>query len=205
LVKLSSDLSHLTYSSFIGGSGTSGYGDRGRALTLTPTGEVLVGGDTDSSNLPMSSYAFDPYYAGGAGDGFISLEPLSASYTFGVGKLNSIGLRPILRPVGAPSAAIGSMLLKVGDAVPLRHGVFAYGPTLAAVPYLGGTLYMGKPIVRCPPTVAISAYGLAHMALAITPDMIGETRVYQFWYRDPAVADGSDTGLSSALKVTFTP
>jgi hypothetical protein len=205
LARLSADFQYLTYASYIGGSGTSGYGDRGRGLTLTPSGQVLVGGDTDSTNLPMSSYAFDSTFSGGSGDGFVSIEPVSATYTFGVGKLNSIGLRPILRPAGAPSAAIGSMKIKVGDAVPLRHGVFAYGPSLTSVPFLGGTMYMSKPIVRCPPTVVISAAGLAHMTVPITPDMIGQTRVYQFWYRDPAVADGTDTGLSGALKVTFTP
>jgi hypothetical protein len=204
MAKLSAGLD-LTYSSYIGGNGITGYGDRGRGLTLTHSGQVLIGGDTDSPNLPVSSSAFATQFAGGKGDGFISIEPLSATYSFGEGKLNSLGLRPKLRAITNPKVSLGTLSMQVSNAVPLATGVLAYGTSVVAKPFRGGTLYMGKPIVRMGPNLTLDAAGSAQLAIPMSPAMIGQTRVYQFWYRDAANSDGTGTGLSSAVKVTFTP
>lgn len=202
ITELSADLSHLTYSSYIGGHGQGGMGDRGRGLTLAPSGDLIVGGDTDSTDLPMSNYAFDDEYGGGSDDGFISLETLSTSYAFGVGKPNSIGLTPVLDLLSAPSLQAGSFSLQVSNAVPLHSGIFAFGNSLSAVPYHGGTLYMGQPLLRVG-VIATDATGNASITLPVTPNLFGVTRIYQYWYRDPAHPDGTNTGLSNAFKVTY--
>jgi hypothetical protein len=203
--KISPDLTHLLYSSYIGGHGHAGsFGDRGRALTLTPNGEVLIGGDTDSYDLPLPNYTYQDHFNGGNEDGFITLETINTSHAFGMGKLNSLSTRPVMTMVGSPSLQSGSFDLHVAGAVPLRNGVFAYGSSLVAVPYFGGTVYMGQPIQRAA-RIATDALGEATATLPVTPDLLGQTRIYQYWYRDPAHPDGTHAGLSNAFKVTYVP
>jgi hypothetical protein len=53
--------------------------------------------------------------------------------------------------------------------------------------------------------VVLGAGGGGVWSTAITPSMVGETRVYQLWFRDPAHPDGTGSGLTNAVKVTFVP
>jgi hypothetical protein len=204
IAKLSSDLRFLVYSSYFGGSGTQAFGDRGRGLVLTAEGDALIGGDTDSSNFPVTPGVFDNSYGGGQTDSFVSIESLSSSYPFGTGKLTSIGTEPKLRKVGSSSATVNNLAIVVSGAVPLRSGFLGYGFHLVEVPYQGGLRYMGMPVMRVPGAVQLDAVGEATAQLQVDPSMVGETRIYQFWFRDPAHPDGTHSGLSNALKVTFT-
>jgi hypothetical protein len=64
--KLSPDLSALLYSTYLGGSGTvSGFGDRGRCLALAPGGEVVITGDSNSSDFPTTAGGYSRTYRGG--------------------------------------------------------------------------------------------------------------------------------------------
>lgn len=137
-------------------------------------------------------------------DAWVSVEELTASYAFGSGKTSSLGLVPRLSWAGSTGAAANDLRLDVVGAVPHQGGFFAYAHRLTDVPYKGGVRYMGLPIVRLA-AVTLSGAGAATCAPAITPDLIGETRVYQFWYRDPAHPDGTGAGMTNALKLTFLP
>jgi hypothetical protein len=64
---LSPDLSKLRYSSHFGGSGH----DRIRDLARSNSGELVFGGDTYSTNLPITDYAFQTNYRG-AGDAYVA-------------------------------------------------------------------------------------------------------------------------------------
>jgi hypothetical protein len=64
---LSPNLSKLRYSSHFGGSGD----DRIRDLARSSTGVIVFGGDTYSTNLPITDGAFQKNY-GGAGDAYIA-------------------------------------------------------------------------------------------------------------------------------------
>jgi hypothetical protein len=105
---------------------------------------------------------------------------------------------------GSTSAAAANLKLHIVRALPSQRGYFAYGNYLINVPYQGGMRYMGTPIVRLT-SVVLDTSGATSVLLPITPDMYGATRVYQFWYRDPAHADGTHAGLTNALKLTFKP
>lgn len=205
VAKLTPDLRWLAYSTYIGGSGSGLYGDRGRGLTLTSAGDVILGGDTDSQDFPVTSGSFDTSFGGGTSDSFVDVERLSQSYPFGSGKLNSLGRTPILSINGAPSAANPSFALRVTRAVPNRLGVLAWSHSLIALPYQGGVRYIGLPVMRVPGIVALDAFGAAAIPLSIAPAMIGETRIYQLWHRDPQHADGTGAGLTNAVKLTFAP
>lgn len=64
---LSPDLSNLRYSSHFGGSGH----DRIRDLAHSSSGELAFGGDTYSTNLPVTDITFQANYRG-AGDAYIA-------------------------------------------------------------------------------------------------------------------------------------
>jgi len=71
VTRLSSDGSHLVYSTFIGGSGH----DRGVAIAGDDSGGVFVAGETTSPNFPVTTGTYDTSYNGGdayIGDGFVS-------------------------------------------------------------------------------------------------------------------------------------
>jgi len=77
--KLSPTLSTLLYSTYLGGSGTTGgFGDRGRCLILAPGGDVVVTGDSNSADFPVTAGAYDTSYNGG-NDAFVAKFSLSAS------------------------------------------------------------------------------------------------------------------------------
>jgi hypothetical protein len=39
----------------------------------------------------------------------------------------------------------------------------------------------------------------------VTADLVGQTRWYQWWYRDPTHPDGTGVALSDGLEVTYCP
>jgi hypothetical protein len=81
--KLSPTLSTLLYSTYLGGSGTSGgFGDRGRCLVLDGSGAVLVTGDSNSADFPVTAGSYDTTHNGGV-DSFVAKFSLSAPSTPG--------------------------------------------------------------------------------------------------------------------------
>ncbi|MEO6709439.1 MAG: hypothetical protein ABI054_07435, partial [Planctomycetota bacterium] len=72
----------------------------------------------------------------------------------------------------------------------------------ACVPFLGGTLYLGSQIHRLTGQV-LDGNGSTSYAIHLIPPLLGTTRDYQFWFRDPQQLDGSGAGLSDALQVRF--
>ena len=70
VLKLNAAGTSITYSTYLGGSGTNGETVDGLALDPTGTGHVVVAGSTDSTNLPTKN-AYDTTL-GGVYDGFIA-------------------------------------------------------------------------------------------------------------------------------------
>jgi uncharacterized repeat protein (TIGR02543 family) len=111
VAKLSSDLSSLLGSTYLGGSGT----DYGASLTLDSNYDLYLTGSTDSSDFPVTSGAFNTTYKGGY-DAFVaklsnSLSSLLAS-TFIGGSGYEIG----------SAIAIGSPQIAIGQTQPLPSG-----------------------------------------------------------------------------------
>lgn len=78
LTALSSDLATLSWSTYYGGDAAEGVGS---VLVLSPQGEVLVAGRTDSSSLPRTTRALQDSN-GGASDAFVTSVDPETGYVF---------------------------------------------------------------------------------------------------------------------------
>ncbi|MBI3134640.1 MAG: gliding motility-associated C-terminal domain-containing protein [Bacteroidetes bacterium] len=67
VAKLSSNLTSLLWSTYIGGTGL----ESGNSVQLSSTGDVFVGGGTTSSNFPATSGHMNAAFQGGSTDGYI--------------------------------------------------------------------------------------------------------------------------------------
>jgi hypothetical protein len=86
--------------------------------------------------------------------------------------------------------------------MPNRNGILFWGNQSAATPFQGGTLCAGGTVTRGS-LVITDGQGAASHAVTISAAMVGTTRFYQWWFRDPPAAFGS--GLSDALEASFCP
>jgi hypothetical protein len=88
--------------------------------------------------------------------------------------------------------------------VPKKPGVLIYSANSAQIPFQGGTLWLALPIKRGP-TFTLDTQGFFDLGLPIDATLVGTTRYYQAWYRDPAHPDGTATGLSNGGRTVFGP
>ncbi len=92
--KLSSDLTTLLASTYLGGSS----GDDANAIAIDSEGNVYVAGYTWSYNFPVTDGAFQTEYSGGWGDAFISklssdlTTLLASTYLGGIGYDHAYGI-----------------------------------------------------------------------------------------------------------------
>ncbi|HTF88400.1 MAG TPA: S8 family serine peptidase [Planctomycetota bacterium] len=121
---------------------------------------------------------------------------------YGSAKTNSQGQQPQLRSTGVPSLFGADFELTVTNGIPGKIGIALESSSRANIPFGGGTLLLQPPLHRYPP-VQFDANGAVSIAVPITPAMVGTTRDFQFWFRDPQHPDGTGIGLTDALEVQF--
>ncbi len=154
-------------------------------------GDLAVKRDGSAHAALSNAFPFDP-----------GSPPCAPVVAFGTGKTSSIGTQPTLYAVGSPKQSIDTFAFGCDEGVPLAVGVLFHGQASQARPFFGGTLYALPPLRRHL-GFQFDFGGLAFIPLPVTNDMVGETRVYQLWFRD--LADPLGVGLSSAVEVTFCP
>ena len=71
VAKLNATGSALIYSTYLGGSGGSSFGDAGNAIVADSAGNADVTGQTDSTDFPTAN-ALQPTHGGGTFDAFIA-------------------------------------------------------------------------------------------------------------------------------------
>lgn len=122
---------------------------------------------------------------------------------YGIGKLNSAGTRADMSFAGTPSLTSDDFTLEVSGLTPDNFGIVFYGDASAELPFGGHFVYIAGPITRLPPAGPSSPTGTVSQPIPIDPGLVGTTRFYQYWGRDPGAGDGSGIELSSALQVPF--
>ena len=82
VTKLSPDGSALDYSTYLGGSNTSGFFDLGSGIVVDSTGAAYVAGEAHSANFPVTPGAFDTTQNGGV-DAFVTkLNPAGSALDY---------------------------------------------------------------------------------------------------------------------------
>jgi Beta-propeller repeat len=82
VTKLSPDGSELDYSTYLGGSNSSGFFDLGSGIAVDGTGAAYIAGEADSANFPVTTGAFDTTDNGGT-DAFVTkLNPAGSSLAY---------------------------------------------------------------------------------------------------------------------------
>jgi hypothetical protein len=124
------------------------------------------------------------------------------SVAYGTGKITSLGQEARLGSEGFASEAQDDFELSVTQAIPNVAGVAFWGLAAASTPFQGGVKYVASPTQRMG-VVQTDANGRAAVAVPIDASMIGQTRYYQFWFRDSAHPDNTTVGLTNGLAVSF--
>lgn len=160
---------------------------------------VEVRGDNVNTNpltgAPASSTDF-ALWATGATAGPVCAQP----QTYCTGKLNSQFGVAAIGSSGSPSVASNDFVVTLSGALPNKSAIVFYGLAPNAAPFHGGYLCAQAPTVRSP-LLTTNASGAAQYAVNVTPAMVGTTRHYQWWHRDPLDVFGD--ALSNALTVGF--
>jgi hypothetical protein len=146
------------------------------------------------------------------GDGSGSACPCANSGTGAAGCANSANPGGAsIGYLGSPSIS-GSFLLTAADAVPNRPGLFFEGTVQengGAGTMLGDGLLCASGLIQRLEIVFTDGVGAATSSIDIPAEsgvVVGETRHYQFWFRDPVVGPcARDYNLTNALTTTWKP
>lgn len=114
---------------------------------------------------------------------------------------NSIGDGAVMKLTGGQSLSANSMVLHALGSPAGQWGLFFHGPTSTSTPLGNGTLCLSGSLVRLAPVqVDPSGRASAPVDLSDLGLSAGDTRHFQWWYRDPA-AGGAGYDFSDALAV----
>jgi len=120
-------------------------------------------------------------------------------------KTNSFGGKASIGFSGLPSFGAQGFALTLSGATPGSVTIGLWGRSGAAVlPFANGVICVQPPLLRLGPN-QLSPQGGASVAVPVTTAMLGQSRWYQWWYRDPVHPDGTGVALSDGLAVTFGP
>lgn len=137
-------------------------------------------------------------------------------------KASSSGCLAVLTtssPLAPPVSGAGNYSLVMNSAQGSRPGIF-YGSTngTATIPFNGGTLCVRPPLKRSPILFTGGTTGqcngtfqlLINTGVLFPPPLPGGmdagpggTSWYQAWYRDPALMDGYDSAISTAVQLNW--
>lgn len=203
-----------------------GLGLNGTPFTLLPddvAGRLYVGGlftradwtGVFGSGIP--SYYFGVWQTGPEqiasiclGDGsLLSCPCLNESQPgAGEGCANSQGHGAILSADGSNSVLCDDLLFHVAQARPNQPGMLIQGAALIAVPFKDGLLCLGNPTERLEVLVADQNGAGTSVGSVVNAGqaVVGETRYFQYWYRDPVISPcGFGSNLTNGLQLTWAP
>ncbi|HEV8111329.1 MAG TPA: matrixin family metalloprotease [Planctomycetota bacterium] len=154
-------------------------------------GDVLVHKQGGGGSSLSNAFPFDPGRA-----------PCPTPRLYGTAKTTSQGTVPALYLQGRPSVSAGDFRIATDGGVPDQFGVLVSSGAPAALPFRGGTRWIGSPFER-DQVFQFDFLGGANLTPALDAHPIGATRYYQLWFHDPGDAHG--TGLSDAAAVSVCP
>lgn len=175
---------------------------------LTPSSPEIGAGDT--SAFPEDASAGDLggvlRVLGGSIDvgAYEYGTSCGAPVYYGLAKVASSGESPALIAKGEPAYTGSGFHLELRRAAASSYCTLLSGPSSAYRFLLGGTVWV-EPSVSVLRLVSTNPVGSARFRVRIGAPMVGTTRYYQAWFRDPGHPDGTAAGWSNAVAVTFCP
>ncbi|HIF39724.1 MAG TPA: matrixin family metalloprotease [Planctomycetes bacterium] len=128
---------------------------------------------------------------------------LAPPLTYGSGKVSSAGILASLDWGSLPSQTAGTFELSCSTGIiGGTPAILFSGPQRTSLPALGGTLLVARPLAR-EQVLQLDFFGAADISVPVPAGMVGVTRYYQLWFKDPGSSFGS--GLTNAVQVTFLP
>jgi hypothetical protein len=132
------------------------------------------------------------------------MGPCDTPATYCTAKLTSQSLLPAIGFTGEPSVGKNNLHITMINGIPNKSGLFFYGATPGAIPFMGGTKCVLAPTKRTP-LFTLDAFGSIDLPVPVTLADLGLDQYYQGYFRDSAHPDGTGVGLSNALQLRFCP
>jgi len=132
--------------------------------------------------------------------------------SFCTSNVNSSGLAASLHILGSVSITQNDMTVEARQCPPGKPGMFFYATHAVQLPFGDGFRCAGGPSTRLNPIVMVDSGGVARLALDLGVFPLGEgagmvqfgdTRYFQYWFRDPMGPGGSGNNLTNGQGVTF--
>jgi hypothetical protein len=125
-----------------------------------------------------------------------------APVAYGTGKPTSIATQPAVSWTGTPKLSANQFQVVLDGGVPAKPVILLWSNSAGLLPLFNASLYLRPPLHRLPGAL-LDANGSVSYPIDLEPALLGVTRDYQFWFRDPAHPDGTGAGLSNGLQVRF--
>jgi Esterase-like activity of phytase len=166
---------------------------------LTGGGRALLGVVDDGD--PFSVNALVSFRLTGLAPGACVCAPAIYCST----SPNSVGPGARLDWSGSTSLAANDLVLRANAGPPGVPGLLIHGPLRADLPLGDGRLCVGGPLLRSG-VLQLDAAGTVRFKLDLAGIgvLVGESRCFQLWYRDPGFG-AAGFNLSDGLEVRFCP
>lgn len=143
------------------------------------------------------------------GDGTLIPCPCTNESALGAGEgcRNSTGPGAILYTTGTSSVALDDLTFHVAQARPLMPAMLVQGASLISIPFKDGVYCMGGPTRRVEVLILDAAGSGSTTGSIVTGGLIpliGGTRYYQMWYRDPVFSPcGTGSNFSQGVQIDW--